>query len=374
MQRSSELAELVIEKGMCYVVFAYDIGAGIDLDEADRRILSGKDRGRILRKRPAPQYFEYRPPPLRIVQDSEPVSIADRTTHPGVDVVLYDFGAVSVIYRIGVEGPFSALLPLSEALYENVALLEHSRQRVESVLAAIRPAVEKANISSFVEDYTMFHLEACSPPIAPEELATTLVQDVAQILRCEREPLSAQEVREATSSTISFGRQDITIIDWNAALIFGSEMEDVRAVLEFANVELLERRFLDQQLDDALDEAYEALSRREWERVRWPGSFQADLRRIAQMQVDSAILFERVTNALKLLGDQYLARVYRAASQRFHLEGWDASILRKLQTLESIYGKLADQTGNRRMEVLEWIIIILIAVSIILSFIPGFPG
>ena len=36
--------------------------------------------------------------------------------------------------------------------------------------------------------------------------------------------------------------------------------------------------------------------------------------------------------------------------------------------------KLADQTGNRRMEVLEWIIIILIAVSIILPFIPGFPG
>ena len=38
------------------------------------------------------------------------------------------------------------------------------------------------------------------------------------------------------------------------------------------------------------------------------------------MQVESAVLFEGVNNALKLLGDQYLARVYRLASQRFHLE------------------------------------------------------
>ncbi|MDR4465364.1 MAG: hypothetical protein MRJ66_13955 [Nitrospira sp.] len=57
-------------------------------------------------------------------------------------------------------------------------------------------------------------------------------------------------------------------------------------------------------------------------------------------------------------------------SQRFHLEAWDASILRKLQTLESIYGKMSDRAGTRRMEVLEWIIIILIALSIILSLLP----
>lgn len=90
--------------------------------------------------------------------------------------------------------------------------------------------------------------------------------------------------------------------------------------------------------------------------------------------MDSAILFERVTNTLKLLGDQYLARVYRLAAQRFHLQSWDTTILRKLDTLDNLYDKMAGQTGNRRMEILEWIIIILIAISILLPFIPGFPG
>jgi uncharacterized Rmd1/YagE family protein len=50
------------------------------------------------------------------------------------------------------------------------------------------------------------------------------------------------------------------------------------------------------------------------------------------------------------------------------LEEWDASILRKLQTLESIYGKMSDRASTRRMEVMEWIIIILIALSIGVSF------
>jgi len=147
----------------------------------------------------------------------------------------------------------------------------------------------------------------------------------------------------------------------------------VRTVLEFANVELLEMRFLDQQLDDALDESYETLSRRRY--GLWlPGSSRADLRRVGQLQVDNAILFEGVNNALKLLGDQYLARVYRLVSERFHLAEWDASILRKLQTLESIYQKLADQAANRRTEALEWIIIALIAAEILIPFVPGLVG
>jgi uncharacterized Rmd1/YagE family protein len=44
--------------------------------------------------------------------------------------------------------------------------------------------------------------------------------------------------------------------------------------------------------------------------------------------------------------------------------------MRKLQTLESIYGKMSDRAGTRRMELLEWIIIVLIAISIALSFVP----
>ncbi len=86
------------------------------------------------------------------------------------------------------------------------------------------------------------------------------------------------------------------------------------------------------------------------------------------MKVDGAILFERVSNAIKMLGDQYLARVYRQISQRFRVQEWNGAILRKLDTIDSIYEKLHDHSTSFRMEVLEWIIILLIASEIVMAF------
>jgi hypothetical protein len=345
-----------VARGTCHSIFIYDIAFSINLNEAEQRITSFKQRETIKHKRRAPRYFEYRPAPLRISQDSG-----------AVDIVLYDFGAVSVIYRAPLSGEFSKLLTVSEELYENEEMLTNSRRRVEELLHLIGPAVAKPNISTFVEDYLIFQIESFDRPVSIAELISQYRSQIAQILRSESRELSDDEVNDALSQRISYGKDDVAIIDWNAALLVDREAEDVLAVLEFANVELLEMRFLDQRLDDALGLAYERLSKRSrgWFRS---GSHPADLRDISQWQVDSAILFEGVNNVLKLLGDQYLARLYRLVAERFHLTDWDASIFRKLETLESIYQKISDQVVSRRMEVLEWIIIVLIAISIVLPF------
>jgi len=359
---------LTIARGTCHVIFVYDIAFAIDLNEAARTI-SSATRETLKHKRRAPQYFEYSPPPLRIVQRAERVGIDDTfATDPQVELVVYDFGAVTVIYRIDLSCDSSRLLNLSESLYENKQLLADSRHRVEDLLKVIQPALTKANISSFVEDYVIFQVEAFAEPIAIEDLTSRYAVHVAQILRAEARELSADEIIDATANRISFGKDDVAIVDWNAALLVDTEAQDVLTVLEFANVELLEMRFLDQRLDDALGLAYDRLSKRsrKWFQFR---SDPSDLRDISQWQVDSAILFEGVNNVLKLLGDQYLARLYRLAAQRFHLADWDVSILRKLETLEGIYQKISDKMVSRRMEVLEWIIIFLIAISIILPFI-----
>lgn len=361
---------LTIDKGICYALFAYDVGLAIDLDEADRRIKASKERGRIKHKPKAPHFLEYRPAPLRVIQEGTPLTIGKYVSTASVDVMLYDFGALSVTYKIPLAGSFSELLTLSEDLFENPVLLADSRTRVDQLLAALQETVDRPHVFSSVEDYVIFEVETYRGSTS-NPVWITHPHELAQILRSDRALLSEQEVRDATSYRISYGPEDAAMVDWNGALLFGPNMEDVRAVLEFANVELLEMRILDRQLDDALDQAYEALSKKLWARLRLPGSFETDSARIAQMQVDSAIIFERVTNTLKLLGDQYLARVYRLASQRFYLEAWDASISRKLQTLESIYGKITDRVESRRLEILEWIIIILIAVSIAVSFLPG---
>ncbi len=53
---------------------------------------------------------------------------------------------------------------------------------------------------------------------------------------------------------------------------------------------------------------------------------------------------------------------------------WDATIIRKLETLDGIYSKISDLVSARRMELMEWIVIVLIAVEIILPFVISFYG
>ena len=363
--------KLRIERGTCYALFAYDVGFSIDLDEAQRRITSMKQRESIHHKRRTPPYFDYQPAPLRVTQSIEPVQVGRHTTTATVDSVIYDFGAVSVMYSIPLKGSLSDLLALSHELWDHPQLWTVSRRVVEELSRAISPAISKLEISALVEDYSIYEIDEFAPQGNIEQAISDHAPLLAQILRAEETQLSRQEISDTLAWQLSFGPDDRAIIDWNAALLFDRESDDVRAVLEFANVELLEMRYLDDCLDNALDQAYDTMPKQSRWRYIMPGSKATDLARVAQLQMDGALLFEAVNNALKLIGDQYLARVYRITSQRFHLSDWDASILRKLQTLESIYEKISDRQANRRIEVLEWIIIILIAVEIVLMLIPG---
>lgn len=358
-----------IVRGTCYSTFAFEVAQAVDLDLAERRIAAGTERQTVKQKRRAPAFFEYEPAPLRVARPADPIAVGAASTGPGVEVVLYDFGAMSVSYAIPLAESLDDLAGLSAALWGNTALVADARRQVEAVLATIGDAASRPRVADFVEDYAIFHVEEVTGCDA-SRLAVDQGPAIARILRAEVRQLSEQEIADATASHLSFGIDDATFIDTDTALIVDAEGEDVRRVLEYANTQLLEMRFLDTQLDGSLDRTYEILSRR----GRGPGLTASDLRRLAARQLDGALLFEQVTNALKLVGEQYLARVYTLASKRFHLSAWDASISRKLATLEAIYGKFTDRAATRRMEILEWIIIALVAFETLLSLGPLWRG
>src|SRR5436309_5488095 len=207
-------AEPVVQEGVCYALFAYDAGLAIDLDASERRITAMTQRAAIRHKHRAPRYFEYRPAPLRVTQEREALAVGAFRTAPSVDAVLYDFGAVSVTYQIPLEGPLARLVMLAEELYESDVLLADSRRWVEHLLAAIAPAVTRPGLTDFVETYVIFEICAFTPPCAPAALYTTYAREVAQILRAERAVLSDQQVSDALAHRISFGVEDVTLIDW----------------------------------------------------------------------------------------------------------------------------------------------------------------
>lgn len=359
---------LIFEKATCYVLYAFDVGLEINIERCAELIASERLDGNLRANRRSPRFFDYHPAPLRVTQEISPVHIGDFTTSGTVDLVLYDFGGVAVTYAIPFQGAVERAQQLSVLLNETDALLKDARGRVESLVGAVRTVIARPHVGDMVEDYVIIQAEQVKAGCVVDELPVRYASELARVLRAESALLSDEEIKDALACAISYSPEDLTLIDWYGALIFDRQAEDVRAVLEFANLELLELRLLDRQLDNSLEETYDIVSERNW-LTALGLSRSAHLMRVGQLEVDGAILFERVSNAIKLLGDQYLARVYRLVAQRFHLSEWNSAILRKLDTIESLYQKINDRNASRRLEVLEWIIILLIAFEVVWSLV-----
>ena len=194
---------------------------------------------------------------------------------------------------------------------------------------------------------------------------------LAGLVRLESAPFSPEEIHEATRIHLSYSTNDLVVLDWAAGVVADRECDDTLQVIEFANVQLLEFRHIDDRLDDRLEAAYKQI--RELSPRRWTELFSNPnaeaMRRVRELELEATSLFERADNALKLIGDQYLSRVYAMASTRFHLEDWQQSIRRKLDTVGDVYDLLTQQASGRRLEGLEIIVILLIGLEIVLALI-----
>lgn len=357
-----------VKDGTAFVLYAYDVGMGVTLDAAERGLKTMTERAPIKHQRKAPKYFEFEPYPLRVTQSSAPHKIGDWQTLPNVELVVYDFGAVCVTYQIPLAGPFSSLARLSELLYDNETLMADSRRLVEELTKGLGPAVAKPQVSTYYEDYAVFQVREFAEAGARARLLAERAPLVAQVLRADVDLSSEQEVQDALSCQVSYGAEDLTLVDWVSAIVLDKSAEDTRAVLEFATVQLLELRHLDKLLDAALERYYQSLSvRKGWIEALFSKADE-DLKEIGQLQVEGAVLFESVNNAIKLLGDQYLARLYQQTARRHHLGSWDGSIQRKLRTLESMYDKMEHALSSARLEFIEWLVVFLIAFEIVVPF------
>jgi len=277
---------------------------------------------------------------------------------------------VLVTYRAELDHPVEALPEIGIALDENATLLADARRRVGELVETLGPAIDRPALRDFVDDYLVFAIRAWPDEAEPAAFLDQHRETFARAIEAERQELAPEQVERTLAGRMSYGRRDLALVDWNAAVLLDEEPDDVVAVLKHANVELLELRVLDLELDDLLDHADEHLA--ELSRKRFWPSFASPrlMQRFAVAQTDAAVMFEGVNNAIKLLGNQYLAQVYRLAADRLDLSEWQASVQRKLEAAESVYGKMSDTASIRRLETLEVIIIILIAASMVLPFLP----
>jgi hypothetical protein len=351
-----------------HLLFAFDVGYEIDLDRGGG-LLPGEATG-LTRRRRTPESIRYRPAPLRVSVDAGGLALPGdlpAAGAPRAELALFDFGAVSLHLQHRVRATPEELADLAGALAESGPLVAAARLALAPWVERIRPVVTDYAWSELSEEYVVFEVGE----VEPGWLARN-ADRVARLVRLDPEPLSAEEVAEATRLHLSYAPNDLIVVDWPAALVADRDCADTLQVLEFANVQLLEFRLIDDRLDDRLEGAYRRMrpERRrgplDW--LRDPGA-SAALREVRELELEATSVVERVDNALKLIGDQYLSRVYALASTRFHLGGWEHSVRRKLETVGDVFDLLTQQASGRRLEFLEIIVIVLIALEILLALV-----
>ncbi len=355
-----------ILNGRVIALFAFDIGFEVSLEQLSK-LPSSAPVQPLSPKKQTPTFIQYSKPPLVVnLGEIRPIlSEAGRA-----QVTVFDFGAASIAYQWSLPTGQQALSladlqPLSRTLHDR-NLEAQAKEQIQVFLEEIRSAVIRPELSPLVEDYYLFVIEEFDQPWSAADLLAQHSSLIAQVLRFETQPFSLEQQEEALNQRLSYYKNDLVIVDWNAALVYDRDYQDTVNVLELLNVELLEARYMDEQLDRRIGD-YQGLSfkHRDWlVPLRTPN--RKAIQALAELRLESLLLAERVDNALKLIGDLYLARVHAVAARRLYLQDWESAISRKLDIIASLYQLLTDRVRTTQSQTLELVIIILILAEILM--------
>ena len=278
----------------------------------------------------------------------------------------YSYGVVSVMLTRDFSGTWSDLVTLGQDLIESEPLEAHATAACRAVVDRIASALVGARTQWLQEDYLVFAITALGAASTADEVMAAHGADIAQLLRGERQPLSTQERDEVLRHRMSYLADDLVVPAWNAAFVLdtAASVPPILEILEFANSQLLEFRYHDEQLETQLTRAYGALQRPRFI-DRWTGRrHRRAARRLQAVLIDVNELTDHAENAVKFVGDIYAARLFTQVSARLQLDEWKRNVQEKLKTLDDIYRFAVEQTGMAQANILELAIVAIMVIEL----------
>jgi hypothetical protein len=352
-----------IRSGFVTALYLFDIAQAIDLRALKGRFGAGATAARIDDKAPGPPRLQYVQPP--IVIDGAALGRAELDGFR-VRVKFYDYGVISLMLSRPFAGSWTDLVTLGQTLIESEPLENHATDACRAIVEEVAPALRGLRTTFLSEDYLIFAVTALDSPMTAEELIARHGTDIAQLLRGERQSLSAQERTTVLRNGLSYLADDLVVPAWNAALIYDIEPAAVAAVeiFEFANSQLLEFRYHDEALEQQLTKIYDDL-----QRPQWSDRFAGRRRTRAALHVQSLFidvneLTDRMENAVKFVGDVYSARLFGNVAERLGLERWKRNVEEKLRTLNDIHRFAVEQAGMAQGNLLELVIVLILVLEL----------
>jgi hypothetical protein len=355
---------LQIAEGAVRAYYLFDVADTIDLTQL--RSLAGDSRAPAelpLRPHASPAYLQFPVPPLVANLGENDVA----GVHCTLRLKVYDYGVMSLRLSFEARGTWSDLVALADRARTDERIARFAESTVLRIRDEHAHAFDEPH-APLIEDYLIVEINRFSENVDAETLLDDHFPDLASLLLGERRKLSPSESEEALRTRFSYYEDDLTIVQWDTAFIY-DRPESRRAtedILEFANSQLLELRTYDARLDRELDVIYKLQtgSTAPSFRGRAESEKAAALR---YMIVDVLELIDRSSNALKVVGDAYYARIYRAAAKRLGLAEWQRQIDAKLASVGDVYRFFSDQARSSRDLFLEWIVIALIALEVVIG-------
>jgi hypothetical protein len=367
----ASLTPLVHGETVVYRLF--DVGYAIDLDAALARLAANQPE----RQRPVrggAQAIQIANLPVTVQLGAETVAVAGEACSAEVTARIYDFGVVSLRARIACPPrlPWPRFIDRASELAA-LPWAQTFRRHRDDLVRRLGAAIERPEDSDITEDYIAFRVhgleDAAGGRLLPDVLGD---DDLVRLLLGEPRPVTAMARAELLSPRFSYFDDDLAVLTWNAALVVEPVVEDqdTQYVLEFANAQLLELRLYDAILDRELPLIYDATAAARRGFHLLGRRYSRVLARLQTRVADTTELIERVENSLKVTDDVFLARIYAAALEVFRSRVWRRGIDHKMGIVRQTYQMLNAESQARRAEVLELIIVALIAFEIVLAFGP----
>jgi hypothetical protein len=193
----------------------------------------------------------------------------------------------------------------------------------------------------------------------PEVFLTLHAERLVGLIKDERLPLDEEEVRATLQSNIKYGKDDLTIVDWDGAILFDphADFEANIELIEIANFQLLRMRMSDQALDRRLAHIAQMLRTTPKQSLFRRREVRAMLREILRIRTETLLESPATEHRIKLIGDWYAARVYALLAKKFHLDAWQLSIQQKLDTIEDVSTMVAENFSVSFHTTLDFILI-----------------
>jgi len=359
---------LVIESSHLTAFYLFDISETVELSQVSALLQVDAQPARLESKPAMPSYVRYQAPPLHV--DGATVGIGPLDGF-NVRFKVFDYGVVSLALTRAFAGSWGELTQLAHRLSVEDRVPTGAERLCRDFVTRIHPALREPRDHFLSEDYFVFGVSRLARPLSAQALIDEAGGDIAQLLRAEIEPLSAQEIQEVLRHRLSYLANDLVVPTWTSALVYDSDT-GIRAALEifeYANSQLLQFRYYDELLDDRLARIYKDLETRRGYRSWWlPRRYSRAAREVHALFIDLHELTDRTENALKLVGDAYAARLLAQTHSRLGVSVWRDSVEEKLKTLDEIYRLAVDQTGMERGHLLELAIVAILVFELVLFF------